>query len=404
MNIQLYNTKKNANMEIIKNWKEEVKMHILTINNFLEKTKHLHKEYSENKSNKSEVGFNVFIITSDFYYRENFHSDIIKAFLDPKEKHNENSKYLHTFIELLNKVNNQSKIQKTDFKNSIVKREHHNIDLLITDTLSKKAIIIESKINNAVDRPRQLPEYAEIIKKEFEIVAIVYLTLNSSKTLDKSKWSDEEKNEINPILIPITAYEIDSSKPNLYNDWIVPSIIKSDNIDSSFLLRQYGNLIKYLNTNAMDTVTLEKFYNLSKDNDNLNTAISIKNMLYDLPAFLAIRIEEKYKEHYYPFTKIFIHQQTHTIFQGFELDKIQFKISILCNIDGYDVDFWAPGDSEYDIVQGIKEKVKSLDGFELHTDKKNNIRKHFNIFGEELLFQFINQFLKELEKMKNNTE
>ncbi len=39
------------------------------------------------KSSHKEEPFNVFKLASDLYYRENFHSDIIKAFLDPHEKH-----------------------------------------------------------------------------------------------------------------------------------------------------------------------------------------------------------------------------------------------------------------------------------------------------------------------------
>lgn len=149
-------------MQVLLDWKNIIQQHCLEIEKFLKRTKHLHKDYTENYNNRTDIGFNVFTLSSDFYYRENFHSDIIKAFLSPIEKHNEGNKYLDLFIDLLNKTNN-SKVSKGDFQGATVEREKHDIDLLITDEESKKAIIVENKINNATDQQRQLPRYVNII-------------------------------------------------------------------------------------------------------------------------------------------------------------------------------------------------------------------------------------------------
>ncbi len=391
-------------MQIIKDWEIEIKNHIFAIETFLRKTRKLHKKYTERNKDKTEIGFNVFTISSDFYYRENFHSDIVKSFLNPQEKHNEGSKYLHTFIELINKKNNQIEVQKADFENSIVEREKHNIDILITDEYSKKAIIIENKINNAADQQRQLPRYVDIVKKEFEIVAIVYLTLNSSKRPDKNDWNKDELKEINPILKLIPAYEIDPSKPSLFNDWIIPSIINSANIDSTFLLRQYGNLIKYLNTNTMDTISLEKFYDTLKNSDSIKTAISIRNMLNDLPEYLAIRIEDKYKERCYPFKKIWRHKLRDTVFEGFEIKGLYLKLDIWCDIDGYTAHFWETRNTDFDISSEFKDKIKILSDFNIHNNEKNNIKRRFKIFEEEELFVFIDNLLVELKNMNEMKE
>lgn len=144
---------------MIQTWKEIIENHSKGIEIFIRSMIDLQSEYEKGKTEKVDVGFNVFTLSSDFYYRENFNSDITKAFLDPQEKHNEGYKYLHLFIELLNRVNAQIEIKKSDFENSLVEREKYNIDILITDVTSKKAIIIENKINNAVDQYRQLPKY-----------------------------------------------------------------------------------------------------------------------------------------------------------------------------------------------------------------------------------------------------
>ncbi len=389
-------------MQIIEDWKIIIENHNITIDRFLLENHRLHLDYTDRNKDRSEIGFNVFAISSDLYYRENFHSDILKSLLSPQEKHNEGYKYLNLFIDLLNKTNydKQYEIYKDDFKNAIVEREKNNIDILITDSCSKKAIIVENKINNAVDQQRQLPRYVNIVKNEFQIVSIVYLTLNFSKRPDKNDWSEKELKEINPILKLIPAYDIDTTRTNLFSNWIVPSIIYSENLDSSFLLRQYGNLIKYLNTNTMDTISLEKFYNSVMEKDNLKTAISIRNMLNDLPEYLAIRIEEKYKENYYPFSNIFRWKQCDTVFNGFEVNNLFIKLDIWCDIYGYSVIFWETKDSTFDIATEFKNKLEILSDFNISNNEKNKIVKRFEILEENKLFGFIDKLLVDLKKIK----
>ena len=183
---------------LIQNWKQITDNHIKKIGQLIVDMLDLHREYV--KIEKTDIGFNIFTLCSDKYYRENFHSDIIKAFLDPTEKHNEGNKYLHIFIDLLNCVNNQNHIKKSDFENASVEREKQHIDILVADETSKKAIIIENKINNAGDQHRQLPRYYDKLKGDYDVVAIIYLTLNNSKKPYTSDWTNEEKESIHKIL------------------------------------------------------------------------------------------------------------------------------------------------------------------------------------------------------------
>lgn len=355
-------------------------------------------DYNKSKREKFDIGYNIFKLSSDLYYRENFHSDIIKSLLDPNEKHNEKTKYLFSFINLLNISNINTNINKFDFDNAIVEREKNNIDILIRDENTKKAIIIENKINNAVDQKRQLPKYYNLIKTHYKIEAIVYLTLDKSKSPEKNDWSKEEILQINPILKIIPSY--DKTGINLFKDWIIPSIIESNNSESLFILRQYGNLIKFLNINSMDTISLKKFHETLLENDNLETSISIKNMLNDLPEYLAIRIEDKYKNNCYPFRNIWRHQRSDTVFEAFELESLYFKMDIWCSENGYDVFFWNSKDTEYDIKQKLN-RITSLSDFEYKQGEKNNIYKRFGFYEEQKLLNFIDKLLEELKELKN---
>src|SRR5208337_3472131 len=59
------------------------------------------EDYNECSNRKVDYGFNLFILISDKYYQENFHSDILKALLDPYEKHEEGYAFLYQFLDYI---------------------------------------------------------------------------------------------------------------------------------------------------------------------------------------------------------------------------------------------------------------------------------------------------------------
>lgn len=390
--------KNTENKSFTKDWFNKLNQHFSELNHFFKSSKTLAHNYDNHKNNIGEVGFNIFTISSDLYYRENFHSDIIKSLLDPSEKHNQINLYLDLFIDLLNKINNTNSISKVDFKNAEVIREKDNIDILIKNDFTRKAIIIENKINNAIDQRRQLPKYYNNLTVNYDVVAIVYLTLNSSKKPYKNDWTEEELIKINPILKIIPSYDI--KEINLYNNWIVPSIILSTNTDSLFILRQYGHLIKFLNSSIMDTVSLEKFYDTVKQEDNLKTSISIRNMLNDLPEYMAIRIEDRYKNHCYPFQNIWRYQRRDTVFEKFEMENLYLKLDVWCGLEGYKVHFWNPQNENYNIKVELANYISSINDFEYDAGKINNIIRFFDFNEEDILFQFIDRLILDLKTMK----
>jgi hypothetical protein len=384
------------NMRLLEDWNKVITEHSAKTNELLSNCKKISRDYDKSKENMSDIGFNVFKITSDLYYRENFHSDVIKALLDPEEKHFQNTKYLYLFFKLINKSKSSIVIDEDDYKNTKVGREQSRIDILITDASSKRAIIIENKINNAIDPNRQLPRYYNKVKKDYQIDAIVYLTLDSSKRPDRIDWTEEELLSIEKLLVIIPSFDR-SGRPSLYNDWLLPSIIETNDIDSSYLLRQYANLLKFLNTNNMDTVSLEKFYETLKEVDNLKTAFSIRNMLNDLPKYLAQRIEDKYKNNYYPFQDIWKNKEKDVVvFEAFKIEELYLKLNVLCSDLGYELIFWNPKNENYDIKDDF-ENFEIFKNWE-YRGCKNHITRNFLLFEEDLLFEFIDELLAILKQ------
>ena len=142
------------------------------------------KEYEADERRRREAaGLNVFTIVSETFYRENFHSDIWATFLDRNGPHGGGTEYFRHFIAFLKACSLQpNDIPDADtFGDYVTKREKDRIDVSIRgegkDKCRPKAIIIENKINNAVDQSKQLPRYYKELSKEFDVVAIVYLSL-----------------------------------------------------------------------------------------------------------------------------------------------------------------------------------------------------------------------------------
>lgn len=252
-------------------------------------------EYNEAKDSQPENPFNVFTMASDLYYRENFHSDIIKVFLDPYENHNEGKVFLYAFIDFINdNFGDKVCISKQDYTSAKVEREPGKIDILVSSEASKHCIVIENKMYNAVDMQRQLPRYYDFMTGlGYKIDAIVYLPLDANKRPDQSTWNESDKQHVLPLLCTVPAYQ--KKGVNLVNGWIEPCTLITKNIDCISVLRQYSELIKILSKNIMDNVILEKFYNSLLEGENHKTALSIRNMMKELPVYMKDRILDRLK-------------------------------------------------------------------------------------------------------------
>jgi len=390
-------------VKAIQSWSEIIKEHIISVKRFFDDSQTTCNDYRHSKEKYKKERFNVFTIISDLYYRENFHSDIIRYFLDTKEIHGCGEKYLALFIAMLNKAGRE--IDASLYKDAVAIREEGKIDILIKSETSKRAIIIENKINNAGDMHRQIPRYYDYVSPDYIIDAIVYLPLDRNKRPDKSDWSEKDKENVDnkdvkkKLLVIIPAID-ENNRVSLVNNWLIPSELATDNIDILSILRQYSQLIIKLNANIMDTTILEKFYSELKVGDNLKTAQSIRNMLNELPGFLAFRIKEKFESFCSPFSKIWIYKSTDAVFEGAHIRGLYLKMDIWCYENRYDVLFWAREDDDETEFNKIVSDINSLADFTKKNDTKNQIIKQFNFTDEEGLFSFVERFLQEMRNLQ----
>lgn len=344
-------------------------------------------EYQLRQKSEQEESLNAFTMVSDLYYRENFHSDVIKTFLDPTEKHNEGNKFLFAFIDFLNQ-DFKKNILKENYKDAIAVREEGKIDILVKSEASHHCIIIENKMYNAGDMSRQLPRYYDSMSEQgYEVDTIVYLPLDVNKTPDQSTWEDGDAEHVLPLLCICPAYH--EHHFNLMDDWIIPCTNITQNINNISILRQYSELIKTLSDNIMDSVIMNKFHTKLMEGDNYETAISIKNMMEDLPVNMADRLVEKYKKDS-DFYKVWKYKPT---FCGlaFYINKEEYKIDIWTSIEGYSINLFS---------QTSKEKgmdwAKNLASLKSFTFNEGCFNCVFTFKEEEKVVECVNQLIEEI--------
>jgi len=381
--------------------KNIINEHQKAIVDLIHSCRNIAKEYLDAKCHTEQDRFNLFHVISDLYYRENFHSDMIAFFLDPNANHGYRHLMLDNFIALLNSTG--LVIESSNYRDAIVVREEAKIDILIKSETNKRAIIIENKINNAGDMPRQLPRYYDyVVEQQCTIDAIVYLPLDYNKYPDMDDWTKEDKEHVKPLLKIIPAYD-NMHRINFVDNLLLKSLLQIDNIDVVSSIRQYSDLIKTLNINNMDTIILEKFYNELQQADNLKTAQSIRNMLNDIPTYLAQRIKNKFDGVCHPFEKIWIYESRDAVFEHAEIDGIYIKMDIYCYEERYDVVFWSPAeDLQEETFSNLVNRIHSLEGFEPKANVKNQIIRRFGFTEESTLYNFIQTLLKELSVMASN--
>ena len=225
-----------------------------------------------------ELAFNPFVLMSDTYKRENFHSDILKAILLPTGTHDEGTRFFNLFCDLLieaaewktqteTEENENLRLDLNGISENIEKiracgdvsvtRETGHTDIAICGSLSEKSsapegtpsekdwvIIIENKINGAVDQERQLPRYSEYWeKKEKTVLVFVYIVLTDSTAMpDINQWTPDDKTSVFPKLITLPAYNENVSF-SLFN-FLRRCELDAKKFSSVALFRQYAALMK----------------------------------------------------------------------------------------------------------------------------------------------------------------
>ena len=124
--------------------------------------------------------FNVFSVLRADHDEVNLHSAFIASLLDFRYCNETHSSNLEDFLDAVVVARNFSLAETR------IDREFHNIDILIRDKSSKRAVVLENKIW-AEDQPCQLYRYFKTLKEQgYKCIHLVYLTLDGREPSEES--------------------------------------------------------------------------------------------------------------------------------------------------------------------------------------------------------------------------
>jgi len=367
------------------------------------------KKYREEMSNPPELGFNLFNMISEIYYRENLHSDIIARILDINGSHVEGNKFLFLFIDFLNEMNPTLKIEQNDFKDAIVLREKGRIDISILSNASGKAIIIENKIYGAEDQHRQIPRYFEHISGiDFTTVSVVYLGLKHTSKPNQHEWTDDDKKNIANVLTIVNVVD-DSEKNNLINGWLKECMEKTTNEDTKFVIKQYVELLKFLGGKAMNIPLMDKFYDFVIKDANWKTIDDVINSVTDMKSQLVIylgnRIVKKFDGCSSPFSNPYFKSQgeyNFAIFEDCKINSKTYRFDVEVYEFYYDLRFYEMTNegkrrSATELLKSIDYfKAPNHDGFDIGDPDYGDYRCFSFPDEENKMYDFVEQFLEKL--------
>lgn len=400
----MQNKKGNKKMDegtFLKVWNDTVESHILKIKDFLFLCKPISDDYKLNSSRNKSMEINPFEVASNTFYKENFHSDVIRELLDPHGSHKEGSLFLYLFIDA---INNQDKttICKSNYQDVEVFREMNRIDILIKSERSKHCIILENKINNAGDMVRQIPRYYDVmIGKGFVVDRIIYLPLDVNKMPNMSDWSDADKQHIDPLITIMPAFY--TNHFDMVHSWLIPCLVASTRFNSNAFIKQYIELIEFLNQNNMDNVILSKFYDQIIDADKRTSAESVVAMMGDIPAYMNSRLLDCFNGNYAPFSNIGVYSKNDLVFEYFEnKNEVYTKLDVWSDLKGYHLYFWAPENHNNGTIIDMANEYSMLSQIGQFTRYDNLLNKltiHFPFEQEAEVKKFITTLLNDLRTL-----
>ena len=253
-------------------------------------------------SNRKDIslGFNAFALVSDTYYRENFHSDVIRAILDPRSGHGEGVLFLEKFVKFISaeaKTDVLAKALREVVVNDSVEvvREEGRIDVKIKSESPKWTIIVENKINGASDMERQIPRYIEQCRERGEnVVAVVYITASVKGLPSQDGWKVNDDIMVEPLLVPVIGYSETQSVRNLAEDWIGPCALAAHGFHAKAILEQYAELLRHQSGETMNQDEIRNVMSSMAQNDIQYS--ELLRVLQGMPHTLAEIVANRFRE------------------------------------------------------------------------------------------------------------
>jgi hypothetical protein len=146
---------------------------------------------------EKKIPYHINLI-DELHASENAHSRILEKLLCQQEPINKNYEILESFIQYISEISGIEKdFRNIDVKEPLITQETERIDLWIRET-NKYAIIIENKVNSAIDQDKQIERYINKTKDHFDLkqIYVLYLPPTYGKEPGEESWGNYYNSDI----------------------------------------------------------------------------------------------------------------------------------------------------------------------------------------------------------------
>lgn len=216
--------------------------------------------YEKHEAGRREP-FNVFTVLRTAHDEVNLHSRFLHALLDYRISPESPKENLRDFLE---SVFSKDDVPDISPDTALVERERDNVDILVRDPSSNRAVVIENKIQ-AIDQPGQLQKYDKKLKHRGYRSRLIYLTLDGH---------EPEEHSYGNLDVDCISY-----RDNL-PDWLERCQKRAfDEPELRESIAQYRNLIGKLTGTDSSDVYMDELRKLCMDAENVGMVHELSNAL-----------------------------------------------------------------------------------------------------------------------------
>jgi hypothetical protein len=327
----------------------------------------------------------IFEEISDCFYRENFHSDILRVFIS----------YEEVYKRLLIWVGSKLQIAPSDYDGCTIKRESDRIDIQIISKNGKRCIIIENKSNGANDMPRQLIRYNERKNMQgIQVDAIIYLNKDGLKEPSFDDWTQKEIDEIRQKLIVTQLVGPES----ITNHLIDPVINETSDIRVSALAHEIKILFKRIVLKDTNTMEMNEFDKYVKSEKNYIKLKEIVDKFNELPSVWARNCKTSIESKSYDcqiLKQVFLWRENYVAID-FQVGKDVIAIDVVFQIDKIDISMTDRKDQN--LCRKLLDEMGLSFPFpkEMIGDRYRIVIEGENVFDDEFVYGHINRIVKSM--------
>ena len=254
---------------------------------------------------KQELHYDANILYENSNNNENWHSRVLRVFFEYRDGND--YPILYSFINLIRQKGNYPFLEMQQQESIKCSNEKDRIDLLV-EIGYKGAIIIENKINWAVDQDRQIERYVELVRNNPLLnksnVYVVYLTADGTKNVEANSLTKEAKewlkgtdfNESSHFLPLNYAYDI---LPWLEKEGLTNIKVRSNILFSSVTLYIDYLKTRFLHNESEQSITTKLIQKMEQENikmDSIEEAFLTQEQAAKFAERVTLAKEQKLKE------------------------------------------------------------------------------------------------------------